>query len=634
MDGLVFDCLLLAVTYKRILDLFGCNPKAFLGFIFHPFIMQKNISSIIASLLLLPLLLVAQQIPIPNNSVQTIRQFGLYINVATAELEQVQQALEEINKQTNAWAEGKLPSINIPASINSKGLGADALYGQCTNMSMGIEAHLRGEAVQQLGKFKSVSDELKHLRDDLLTHIRTGAYISTRADSAKYIFKKLKRAEVLYYDAKVLQDKSRWGVEKIIQAYSPQQLPSSIVLMYNDLKAMEEVCQDIFQCLCSEGRSVDLPNQRKRLEGLIAKAGQPSQRLQTANPDLVLHADAVIRQAKQILKQVQDYASPTFKQTSHLEFSKDYYFHNEKVLPPFNFAKTGFVDEFNAFVQKADIHVALLNYEPPIYQRKIPDFLKEKEEKMPSIDEILKLAEEKRKAKETAEAAKKTVTPPSNAAPTKVTTTTATATTPTPKPTPTPAAKPEPAKPKPTLDGFATNNLVFLLDASASMGQEGRLPLLKESMKYLLQLMRPEDRISIVTFSSSSAVILPPTSGLYKDTILSALAKVQPGGISKADVGLKRAYDVAKGAFITGGNNRIIVATDGFFELDRATKKLIKNGAGDGTKLSVFYFGKKELEDAKKMLTNMAEDGGGRYCFVKPENAMQTVLDEAQQVRR
>ena len=111
------------------------------------------------------------------------------------------------------------------------------------------------------------------------------------------------------------------------------------------------------------------------------------------------------------------------------------------------------------------------------------------------------------------------------------------------------------------------SNLVFLLDVSGSMNSPKKLPLLKRSFKLLVEQLNAEDRIAIVVYAGSSGLVLPATPGSEKEKIVKALDQLQAGGSTAGGAGIKQAYKVAKDNFIKDGNNRVILATDGDFNV-------------------------------------------------------------------
>jgi Ca-activated chloride channel homolog len=178
-----------------------------------------------------------------------------------------------------------------------------------------------------------------------------------------------------------------------------------------------------------------------------------------------------------------------------------------------------------------------------------------------------------------------------------------------------------------SLEGYADNNLVLLLDVSGSMKTEGRLPLLQSAIGRLVQLLRTQDDIAVVGFSGKGQVLLPPTSGTDKTRILNIIDALKPIGGTNIEAGLKMAFQTARQNFKKNGNNRIILATDGDFTLNATTLEQIRQHAEVGISLSVFKFGSKPGHNLKAI----SENGRGNLISITPENAEIFMIREAQQ---
>jgi len=167
-------------------------------------------------------------------------------------------------------------------------------------------------------------------------------------------------------------------------------------------------------------------------------------------------------------------------------------------------------------------------------------------------------------------------------------------------------------------DNLPPSNLVFLLDVSGSMSSHDKLPLLKKGFKLLTNQLREEDYVSIVVYAGSSGLVLPPTSGANKETILEALNKLNAGGSTAGAAGIKQAYQVAKEHFRKNGNNRVILATDGDFNVGVSSNSelvnLIEQKRDEGIFLSVLGFGSGNLKDSK--MEQIANNGNGNYYYI------------------
>lgn len=182
--------------------------------------------------------------------------------------------------------------------------------------------------------------------------------------------------------------------------------------------------------------------------------------------------------------------------------------------------------------------------------------------------------------------------------------------------------------PSATLDGAAPNNLIFLLDVSSSMNKPERLPLLQESLKRLIKQLRPSDRIAIVTYSGKAKVVLPSTPASELKKITRAIDNLKSNGESHAFTGLQMAYRTLDEHFIRKGNNRIILATDGYFQAGSHFSKLIQEQAFLEKRLSIFYLGDNPIRFQNK-LQNLANLGKGNYTHIRPENVDQMLIKEA-----
>ncbi len=162
------------------------------------------------------------------------------------------------------------------------------------------------------------------------------------------------------------------------------------------------------------------------------------------------------------------------------------------------------------------------------------------------------------------------------------------------------------------------SNFVFLIDVSGSMSNVNKLPLLKSAFKLLVNQLRESDKISIVVYAGAAGVVLEPTSGHNKTKILEALNNLQAGGSTAGGQGIELAYKLAEKHFIKNGNNRVILATDGDFNVgkssDKAMENLIVEKRKSGVFLTVLGFGYGNYKDSK--LETLADKGNGNYAYI------------------
>jgi Ca-activated chloride channel family protein len=168
------------------------------------------------------------------------------------------------------------------------------------------------------------------------------------------------------------------------------------------------------------------------------------------------------------------------------------------------------------------------------------------------------------------------------------------------------------------LDKKKPSNLVFLIDVSGSMNKPDKLPLLKSAFKMLVNQLKEDDRVSIVVYAGAAGVVLDSTNGSNKDIIIDAIENLNAGGSTAGGEGIELAYKIARGNFIEEGNNRIILATDGDFNVgpssDGDLSDLIEKNRNDGVFLSVLGFGSGNLKDSKAEL--LADKGNGNYSYI------------------
>lgn len=178
------------------------------------------------------------------------------------------------------------------------------------------------------------------------------------------------------------------------------------------------------------------------------------------------------------------------------------------------------------------------------------------------------------------------------------------------------------------LDSLPQSNLVFLIDVSGSMDMPNRLPLLKSAFKLLVNNLRDKDSVAIVVYGGISGVMLNTTSGAKKDTILKVIDELTPGGNTPGESGIKLAYSVARNHFIKGGNNRVILATDGDFNVGVKTEdelnELISSQQESGVYLTCLGVGMGNYKDSK--IQTLAKKGNGNFAYLDNFKEAEKVL--------
>lgn len=167
-------------------------------------------------------------------------------------------------------------------------------------------------------------------------------------------------------------------------------------------------------------------------------------------------------------------------------------------------------------------------------------------------------------------------------------------------------------------ENLPPSNLVFLIDVSGSMNSANKLPLLKSAFKLLVDQLRAQDNVAIVVYAGAAGLVLPSTEGSDKETILNSLDQLSAGGSTAGGAGIKLAYDVAQKHFKKGGNNRVILATDGDFNVGASSnaemERLVEEKRESGVFLTVLGFGMGNYKDSKMEI--LADKGNGNYAYI------------------
>jgi secreted protein with Ig-like and vWFA domain len=181
-------------------------------------------------------------------------------------------------------------------------------------------------------------------------------------------------------------------------------------------------------------------------------------------------------------------------------------------------------------------------------------------------------------------------------------------------------------------DDLPPRNLVFLVDVSGSMMSADRLPLVKRSLAFLVEHLSERDRVAMVVYAGAAGVVLPPTSGADKATILEAIQRLEAGGSTNGGAGIQRAYALAHASFIDGGINRVVVASDGDFNVGVTSRtelvRLIEREREGGVFLSVLGYGMGNFQDAT--MEQLADKGNGNYAYIDSlAEARKVLVEEA-----
>jgi Ca-activated chloride channel homolog len=178
------------------------------------------------------------------------------------------------------------------------------------------------------------------------------------------------------------------------------------------------------------------------------------------------------------------------------------------------------------------------------------------------------------------------------------------------------------------VENLPASNLVFLIDVSGSMMQPEKLPLVQRSLKMLVDQLREEDRVSLVVYAGSAGLVMPSTSGSEKAKIKAAIDRLQAGGSTAGGAGIRLAYSVAEQHFVTGGNNRVILCTDGDFNVGPSSDSdligIIEKERESGVFLTVLGYGMGNYKDNK--MEKLADKGNGNHAYIDNQKEAEKVL--------
>lgn len=178
------------------------------------------------------------------------------------------------------------------------------------------------------------------------------------------------------------------------------------------------------------------------------------------------------------------------------------------------------------------------------------------------------------------------------------------------------------------MENLPASNMVFLIDVSGSMAEPNKLPLVQASLKLLTEQLRQDDKVAIVVYAGNAGMVLPSTNGANKTAIREAIDNLQAGGSTAGGEGIKLAYKTAKENFIKGGNNRIILATDGDFNVGVSSEdelvRLIEEERKSGVFLSVLGYGMGNYQDSK--MQQLADKGNGNHSYIDNISEARKVL--------
>ncbi len=582
----------------------------------------------------------AQNQRLSKSTYQALNNYIVYSNEVSHALNLMYFDFLHINDQFYQFVEDSIDQVvykkdNILTNPDYFPVYPRDLYPKILNNNIYIPYDKRGAPLQLIGKVVNVLKEINDTRTLLARYVETGDY--QKDTNLVQGFKWLRRVEVLYYDMFTLQEKLHWNLTSIIQTYNSPQIDSNALRATQEFQPLIKQTKLVIKAIRAGDTSSSLNYNHLKLKEFIrsleARKGSILSGLKKTPNSLKSpekRFERIINRAENISQAAAEYKnSPKYQD---LDFKPSYYYYNIDLLNNYNRSGDGVATLFNKFINDNDVYWLYEHEMPHMFEVLYPNVPEYEAYKLPDIDiEAIiaqklrekyvedsiadatsdRIAQIKRDSAIYAQELLDSIEYRKN----------------------------NPQVGDMNLNGFATNNLVFLLDISSSMKDTNKLPLLKEALVQLLDLMREEDNITLITYSGKAEVVLSPTSvssEANKQQVLSIIDQLSSEGSSDANKGILLAYKTIQESMIKNGNNRVIMATDGAFSVTSRVKKIIKRGAKekDPIRLSIFYFSKKEYSHHKELLESLSKIGSGKYRYIQKENAKKILVTEAQEVRQ
>ncbi len=484
---------------------------------------------------------------------QALNNYVEYSNEIVHALQVMYDDFEYLNTEFNAFVEQKQDSVvfKIEPLFNNYDyfpvLPRD-LYQRIFDENNQIAFDLRGKPLKFVGKVKQVSSELEEIRQKLEQYVQSGDYRTDTNLAKGYDW--LRRVEVLYYDIYALQEKLHWNLNAILKTYQPEPKNEYYLRVVAELQKLISQSQRLLRAVRAKDISAGLAAECEKMKDLLYQLRSRQVEILWGIPSdertIYLNYSLMLDRGEKLLNHTLTYLNEREQHYQDRPHDPYYYFYNYDLLGNYNRYGNGLTILFNKIVKYTNEEWLWAEELPPMFEivyPKHPAFDSLSKKNMPDPDWYLAQLERMRQD------SLRRIDSLNNLV--KVDT---------------------PKVGELSLEGFAQNNLIFLIDISSSMKEENKLPLLKASLEQFLDLMRAEDHITVIVYSQKAEMLLSPTSAARKGEIMDVLNTLEVQSASNADLGLETAYLVAQESFIEDGNNRIILSTDGNFQIKKRRK--------------------------------------------------------------
>lgn len=528
-----------------------------------------------------------------QEEVEVLNNYAQYINESIHALWMMHRELEEFNYLLNKHYKNQRTKLTFENKdfLNLKSAYLTTPLALYRKSKRGAEILPRNERLQlnkHLDKLQFLVDSIKLSRDSLHLYVRKKYYEKDKSLIVAY--RNLDRIANCYENFYYQKDTLYQIITTVYDKYKISERNQPYMQNAKRMQQVIAVCKNILRASRQKNDKIIKDEYLSELfqltSELIHKRAENLRDIPSFGRnnglDPTYRYNNFIREANAFYQHAQSHAGNDKYDPRYLDKGKNYYYYNYLFLNKYNRYGGGLIKDYNQFIELSDVTILRMIEEPHWFETLYPEGWKSDE--APQItDTIARTYEE-----------------------------------------------PDTT----TLEDFAANNLVFLLDVSGSMKRPEKLPLLKKSLKHLLSLMRPEDYVAIVSYSGKAKVRLNSVSSVEKEKIDKAIDNLRSLGGTNVIRGLMLSYKTARNNYIDEGNNRIILATDGDFEISQRVYRKVKRFADRGISITVFYLNKKEDEDTAEKLKEIARLGNGNYIHVKEENAKRMLLKEAQAIRK
>lgn len=516
-----------------------------------------------------------QPAPLPAEGFNELNDIAYYIDECVLSMSSLYKELRQEEYTWNNIRNGKMPYKN-PVLKFDRFMIPVSLHGMILKESNHIPAQYRKGLVDQVNDVQEIMLSIQDNLIELSTYISNGTF---RTKGMEYLDPEIMKLEMLYNELDARKERLFLQTRKVYAAYPPRKLnswttsgtallkatdDSRRILRQMELRVYENNSSPISTAAIHEDQRDLIINEQKYMKGIV-RLGM-NNGLSASNP-----YEYIPGYLKTLEEKIN--ALPATDKDKDKAYGDILYMHNIVVEQYNKYAQIALNDDEDAVADPMrPVYILLYTRQPPKYHYEIP----RPEEKQPEIPK-----------------------------------------------------EPEPVvipPPDISFEGYAFNNLVLLLDVSASMDKPDRLPLLKNSFQELVRHMRKEDEVSIVIYSGKATLHLPPVSASDTTSIMKAIASLKSEGKTNILDGVELAYKTANKNFIENGNNKIIMATDGEFNTGEPLYKLVEKNANK-IALSVFDFS--QVEQPLKALQQLAGKGNGNYVKVTWGNALEVLAGEA-----